>query len=319
MRRVMTVGLCLVGWSCGEGPETPVDLASTVSPEEAGNRSVEVVSLSFDLGDRDNLPSEVEVDVYVPTNTLGEVPVVVFNHGFGAVTDDYFQSLYHLASHGMAVVAPQWDRGIPVARTHTGLRDDLSTLLDLLQTTALELPAVLDRERLAVVGHSRGGKQALMFALDDDRADAVVVWDPVDGGPAFGSFDEADYPSIAPERMGELDVPTLSLGFGLGAEGPVPCAPAPENYQAIAEDASDRLQTWALLGAGHNDVLDACASGDGGGVCLVCPLGETPQDTRTLAQAATTAFLLAQLDEDDAMAAWLDSARPEELAGQLER
>lgn len=80
----------------------------------------------------------------------------------------------------MATVMPQWDESFVFSQDHSELREDSLALLPALEM--LETLDQVDFDNLGVAGHSRGGKQALFHALDEDRVRAVFAIDPVDSG-----------------------------------------------------------------------------------------------------------------------------------------
>jgi hypothetical protein len=162
---------------------------------------------------------------------------------------------------------------------------------------------------LALVGHSRGGKQSIHAATLDDRISAVLTFDPVDSLPPFGELSELDYPSVTPELMGDFTVPSGVVGTGYGSEGvnggPA-CAPEEDNHQAYYEVMPPGTRRWVLPSAGHNDIVDECAEGTGGFICAACPPGDDPVAVRTMFGGLAVAFLSREMLAATDMNHWLD-------------
>jgi chlorophyllase len=293
--------------ACGGGGSADAPAPPSVNdPTQVGPLSAELSTIELELADRGSAAARVVAQQYAPSalDRGLPAPVVIFNHGFGARNDQYAELLSYLATWGFVVVAPQWDAGIGSTRTHAELASDLRQAIDWVEGGGLTLPYALDTDLIGVVGHSRGGKQALLAAADEPRIDAIVALDPVDAGPPFGDFEAADFPSVAPERLGDLSLPVLHVGMGRGPEGAVPCAPEGENYEAFwaGADADDAL--IVVPAGGHNDLLDACADG-GGGLCLVCPAGDDPAATARIARGAAVAWLRRHLFDDLQFESWV--------------
>ncbi len=129
-------------------------------------------------------------DVFAPPAPERRVPVVVVCHGFkGFKNWGFFPELAaRLAASGFLAVAFNFSgSGIGAdLENFTELerfaRDtmskqvvDLGCVLDALHDERLG-PGRADLERLAVLGHSRGGAAALIRAHEDARVRAVVTW-----------------------------------------------------------------------------------------------------------------------------------------------
>lgn len=122
----------------------------------------------------------------------GERPVVVVCHGFkGFMEWGFFPHLAAvLADRGFTVVRfnfsgagmrPGEDRvSDPAAFRSATLTRDLEELAAVLQAVGRELaPGRADRSRLGLLGHSRGGGDAVLAAADPawrERLGAVVTW-----------------------------------------------------------------------------------------------------------------------------------------------
>jgi pimeloyl-ACP methyl ester carboxylesterase len=98
--------------------------------------------------------------------------------GYGSQHAHYAVFARHLASWGLATV------GVDTSdqADHERSAREVSAVLD--WAASGPLAAQLDASRIAVAGHSLGGKIAFFAAAIDPRVRAVIAWDPVDaGGP----------------------------------------------------------------------------------------------------------------------------------------
>lgn len=192
---------------------------SGMNPSELGPFSVseDPQTLSLSGGD-------VPITVFLPEGADESMPLVIALPGYGASYVDYSHMTSHLASHGFVVV------GADVAEGGFGdpaLHDEkVAKVLEVLDWALSDdnLSQHLDTSKVAMIGHSLGGKLSFYAAALDDRIDVVVGWDPQNSGgpPCFlGETDQGscnDYP-IAPNC--EADDPGIvhqlkaeSLVFG---------------------------------------------------------------------------------------------------------
>ena len=311
----------LLGLTASIGCEDRVDLPQTVGEPEYDPAAVleEMVDMRTH-----RLPwSDDQSLTITELKTTGREPkgIVLFQHGFAQQVEGYLVSLHHIAAHGWWVIAPQYDASLDAAKSHTQLRDDTLRLLQMMRDSswpgagASELP-------VALAGHSRGGKQSIMAALQDSHVRALALWDPVDSQPPFGDFDPAEYPSIAPERMSDYRTPTLIIGAQLGGEGGVseqPCAPVEDNWERYAENATSAvwIDTWLVGDGGHADFIDACADDPSVITCTLCSYGAASAATRQASMVLTVAFLDAVVAGDEQARQWLLQTAPQALEGAV--
>ncbi len=238
----------------------------------------------------------------------GPFPLLVFSHGFLLDGATYRSYADQLASHGFVVALPTYETGLSV--DHRDLEADLlAVLAHYAEANAWPdhpLQGGIALDAIGLSGHSLGGKVSLMGASADARVRAVGVLDPVDGGgPPGTTASSPKYPSVAPERMGQIQAPLLLIGNDLGkrASTGFACAPEAENYQRFFETANPPALEVTQRDVGHNQYLD-----DEGGFGAVCPRGDTPSErVRAAARAYLTAFFLGHLGGEGTALDWLDA------------
>ncbi|PTM57510.1 alpha/beta hydrolase family protein [Desmospora activa] len=63
--------------------------------------------------------------------------------------------------------------------TYSREQEDLARILQALKQQELPQSDAIDPQRLALVGHSRGGANSLLFALDHREVDRVILWNSI--------------------------------------------------------------------------------------------------------------------------------------------
>jgi pimeloyl-ACP methyl ester carboxylesterase len=128
----------------------------------------------------------VEVRVSAPTSG-GDLPVVLFSHGFGSSSRAYGPLVDFWAAHGFVVVQPTHLDSRTVALAPDDPRrpslwrhrvEDMTRVLDDLDRLEASVPGLrgrVDHGRVAVAGHSFGGQTAGVLL-------GLRVVDPTDGG-----------------------------------------------------------------------------------------------------------------------------------------
>lgn len=147
-------------------------------------------SLAFELTSRSGLPLRGDVRW---RDTPGALPAVVVCHGFkgfknwgffpwiGAqLADAGFVSIcFNFSGAGVGPSLYEFDELHRFAAdTISAQIDDLGTVIDALHAGRFA-PAPIRADRVAVLGHSRGGGIAVARAREDRRVQAVAAWAPV--------------------------------------------------------------------------------------------------------------------------------------------
>ena len=225
------------------------------------------------------------------TQASGVFPLVVVSPGFQMGREQYLSYCEHLASWGFVVITQTY-----AGSSHQQHADDISGLIDWATDTASGLAGMVDVDRIAVTGHSLGGKVSILAATQDARIGAVVGWDPVD----------SNTPSVTPEQMPQLSAPIALIGETLDSEALfMPCAPAGENYIEYYIAAPTTAVEITFTGADHMDWVDDTS-------CFFCGFCKdgTEDDARvkSLTQRATTAFLRRHLLNDTGMDTYITGA-----------
>lgn len=293
---------------------TDTGSAGAVDPYADGPARIEEIGVTVPLSDDSTAPAVVFVPEY---RADGPFPFVVLSHGFQLQGSQFHSYARRLATHGIAVIVPNYGDSALAPRTHVELANDVVSTIDwaLAQSaSAGAFEGSFDAERIGVAGHSRGGKQSIFAATLDDRIDAVFGLDPVDSGPPVGN-NAVDFPSVTPELMGNLTVPSGYVGTGRGSGGIIPCAPSGDNYSQYFANSPSPSYSWLISDGGHNDFTDSCEGLLLAAICRACTAGEDPDFSRTFGRATMLAFFEVHLRGDDRYEPWLNGAAVTTLEG----
>jgi len=153
------------------------------------NGKLSVVLEDHTLKNPDASRNDVSVTAYGPSKDgekidAGPFPLIVLLPGFSGNHTLYRHFTDHFVSHGFAVL------GITCANvTFTDAPNNPANVAEIQAAIkwALEessLKGKIDVGRMAVSGHSQGGKLAFFTAATDPRFKIVLGWDPENGGGA---------------------------------------------------------------------------------------------------------------------------------------
>jgi dienelactone hydrolase len=163
------------------GPEpTPPVTSGSDTPFAVQTSSVRFFDPSRTTPARGTVPATqgrvLVTDLFLPIGASGPRPLVVFAHGWNSDPGVYASLLEDWAAAGFVVAAPVFPEstdlypGSPVS-DYTDQALDISFVI----TSLLQDPALpVDPTRIAVTGHSDGGTDVALLALDPAYADARV-------------------------------------------------------------------------------------------------------------------------------------------------
>lgn len=234
----------------------------------------------------------------------GPWPLVVVSHCHECTRASKARISAHLASHGIASVAPDhvgntlWDMdtedALPLDTSTLAVREaDLIGLLD--AALAGELGADFDPEAVGVMGHSFGSVTAGRLAQDDPRVRAAV-----------GLAAPMENPLLAGVDMEAIEVPVLLLE---AEEDNSITELGNELILANADEAAGGAVLAQVADAGHWSLSDLCGLVDAFSAgCGSAPRQTDPSETvdypdpsevRAGTAALVTAFFAAELQGDD--------------------
>ena len=168
--------------------ESPVDLAKLPDLREPGPSRVIKKTLTLNIDQLRPTPRglagsyDLDVDIYLPEANSKPAPLVIMTHGFASTRKSYDYLAQHLASHGLAVAAPE-HIGSNLEYLRTFLRGELNHLFSPIEYTSrsLDVTYLLDElerlvetqadwaarinlEQVGVLGNSFGGTTVLSLA-----------------------------------------------------------------------------------------------------------------------------------------------------------
>jgi pimeloyl-ACP methyl ester carboxylesterase len=256
--------------------------------------------------------TEGNARVFYPQAPAGtRVPLVVFAHGFQLNVANFDVLLRHVAAWGYVVASVDYP-GTILGTDHREVAAAIRSARGAFamgRVSGFPGAAAVDAGRAVAMGHSLGGKAAIMAVLEDSGFMAGVALDPVDDNPSPGGRVDDAHPSVAPERMSGLRVPLALFGASQSRCGILgqSCAPEASNWQAFQRAApmGATVATYPLLNYGHNDFVDTSC----GLPCLACARGAEPRTTRDLALRGLTVGFLERYTKNVLVAqAYVDGA-----------
>ena len=220
----------------------------------------------------------------------GSFPVVLIGHGFQLAATQYESYAKRLASFDYVACSVDFPAGFQPNNV-ANAQDMLSTLDAVAGNTGLGAKA--DLERVGAMGHSLGGKVAVLAASMDPRVDAVLGLDPVDGAMFCD-------PTLCPDASDKLPlpIPTAFLGETLDSTGSLQaCAPKADNFETFFAAAASPSVSFDFAGANHMSFIDDPTTC--GFACAACRPATAPHaDVVAAARAITVAFFERHLRGD---------------------
>ncbi|GAB2275363.1 hypothetical protein Dimus_010122 [Dionaea muscipula] len=239
----------------------------------------------------------------------GDFPVLLLLHGFMMKHTFYSQLIRHIASHGFIVVAPQL---YTLASTDaTGDINAAAAITDWLAKGSLEdlLPSNVHPmlEKVALSGHSRGGKAAFALALSKVASSALKLSALIGIDPVDGSTSGQSTPPVltgVPDSLNLDGMPVMVIGSGLGATKKnlvtCPCAPKGVNHDNFYKECQAPAWYFLVKDYGHMDMLDDETKGITGMMTsMMCKNGKSREPMRKFVSGVLVAFLRAYLMGDD--------------------
>ena len=157
------------------GDPVQADEASYGDPMHAGGHAYSEVASELTGHDGRTLG----LRLYVP-DEAGHYPVVILSHGFLLNSGLYASYGEHLASWGYVAVLVDYPKNLFNLPSHRDLKNYVINIIDWIETSPRPLQGRADSDRIALVGHSLGGKVSIYTATEDPRVDAVFGIDAVD-------------------------------------------------------------------------------------------------------------------------------------------
>lgn len=161
--------------------------------------------------------------------------------------------------------------------------------------------------KLALAGHSRGGKTAFALALKklnittNLKFSALIGVDPVDGMDK-GKQTPPPVLTYVPHSF-DLDMATMVIGSGLGEvkRNPLfpPCAPKGVNHENFFNECNKPAWYFVAKDYGHLDMLDDDTKGiRGKSTYCLCKNGDSRKPMRRFVGGVIVAFLKGYLNGD---------------------
>lgn len=133
----------------------------------------------------------IRADIYI-SNLPGPKPVVIFNHGFKGFKDwGYWHLLgkkfaeqgfifikFNQSHNGMSVKdIDQFSRlDLFAVNTYSREKQDLQAVIDWLFNNSFIPYSYINQQRIALLGHSRGGTMALHYGSQNPKITHIVSW-----------------------------------------------------------------------------------------------------------------------------------------------
>nr|BAF43705.1 Chlorophyllase 3 [Glycine max] len=239
----------------------------------------------------------------------GDFPLLLFLHGYLLYNSFYSQLIQHVASHGFIVIAPQLYT-VAGPDTSDGIHSAAAITNWLSDGLCKVLPPNVrpNLSKLALAGHSRGGKTAFALTLrklnitTNLKFSALIGVDPVDGMNK-GKQTPPPVLTYVPNSF-DFDMAVMVIGSGLGEvkRNPLfpPCAPKGVNHENFFNECKKPAWYFVAKDYGHSDMLDDDTKGIRGKAtnCL-CKNGESRKPMRRFVGGVIVAFLKAYLHDDN--------------------
>ncbi|XP_047169671.1 chlorophyllase-2 [Vigna umbellata] len=280
---------------------------SSSSVFDIGEYTTEILRVESESCTQNNVPPPKPLLIATPLEA-GEFPLLMFLHGYLLYNFFYSQLIQHVASHGFIVIAPQLYT-VAGPDTSDEIHSAAAITNWLSQGLCKFLPAnvIPNLKKIALSGHSRGGKTAFALSLmklnisTDIKFSALIGVDPVDGMDK-GKQTPPAVLSYVPHSF-DFDMPVMVIGSGLGEvkRNPLfpPCAPKGVNHENFFTECKKPAWYFVAKDYGHSDMLDDDTKGiRGKATYCLCKNGESRKPMRKFVGGLIVAFLKAYLHDD---------------------
>ncbi|KAM3356373.1 chlorophyllase-2 [Capsicum galapagoense] len=275
---------------------------------DIGNYSTKLLNIeSQSRTYNSSLPLPPKPLLIATPSEAGNFPVVLFLHGYLLYNSFYSQLMQHISSHGFIVVAPQLYslEGADTTKEIKSIAEITNWLAEGLHNF---LPSLVEPnlKKLALAGHSRGGKAAFALVLGKVanvstklKFSALIGIDPVDGMDK-GNQTPPPVLTYIP-RSFNLDMAVLVIGSGLGEVKKNPlfpaCAPKGVNHRDFYNECCRPACYFVAKDYGHVDMLDDETKGvRGKATYCLCKNGKCREPMRRFVGGIVVAFLEAYLE-----------------------
>jgi hypothetical protein len=170
----------------------------------------QVLAVDTTIPNPDSAREALDATFYAPSNdgvaiADGAHPLALVMHGFGTTHRFYEHFTRHLASHGIVVLGITLPGALTAAHDKNAAEAIAAIDFALGQDAPQAVRGGTDAERIAVLGHSLGGKIAFYAAALDARIDLVVGWDPSNAGgpPCFIDPESCNAFVVAPNCLAQ--------------------------------------------------------------------------------------------------------------------
>ncbi|XP_004296571.1 PREDICTED: chlorophyllase-2, chloroplastic-like [Fragaria vesca subsp. vesca] len=239
----------------------------------------------------------------------GEFPVLLLLHGFLLSNSFYSQLIQHIASHGFIVISPQL---YTIAGSDTS--DEIKSTAAITNWLSEGLQSLLpphvhaNLNKLALAGHSRGGKVSFALALGKEgittslKFSALIGIDPVDGMDK-GKQTPPPVLTYVPHSFDLEGMAVMVIGTGLGEVKRNPlfpaCAPKGVNHEDFFNECRKPACYFVAKDYGHLDMLDDETKGvRGKATYCLCKNGKSREPMRKFVGGVVVAFIKAYLGGD---------------------
>uniref|UniRef100_A0A2P2PNQ4 Chlorophyllase-1 n=1 Tax=Rhizophora mucronata TaxID=61149 RepID=A0A2P2PNQ4_RHIMU len=285
---LVTILVILLSGLLEAKPILPILLETAESASSATLGVFETGKLSTTyFGVASNDPTSPPKPLLIVTpNIGGKYPVILFHHGTYLHNNFYADLLHHVSSHGYIVVAPQfYELLLPSGLKELEFAAEVANWLSSSLQSTLPENVEANIDKIALAGHSRGGKIIFALALGYAKTSLEVNFSAVIGVDPVEGTSKHDRPEPQTLKAGSfnLSIPVAVIGTGLGEQpryflAPA-CAPKEVNHKEYFNKSRPPTGHFVTTDYGHMDMLNDVLPGIAGMAAgLLCKNGDGPKD-----------------------------------------